>query len=160
PDEMSEFEIKLGVPLEAVASLSAALRAGGARSLRLQARYFDTADARLARQQVALRLRLEGRRWMQTLKAAGDSAVDRLEHEVTVRPSSSGLPVIDLRRHDGNEAAAVLNQALHGASDAALSERCATDVRRLRCVMRGAGGAELEVALDQGSASAGERSAP
>ena len=53
----SELELKLQVPPEALRSLRAALRAHGARSQRLRAHYFDTANARLARAHIALRLR-------------------------------------------------------------------------------------------------------
>src|SRR5262245_51805701 len=65
---MAELELKFRVPDAALASLREALRAHGARSLHLQARYLDTADGRLAQQRVALRLRKEGRLWLQAIK--------------------------------------------------------------------------------------------
>ena len=45
----------------------------------LAARYLETADGDLARARVALRLRLEGDAWVQTLKAEGRVALQRLE---------------------------------------------------------------------------------
>ena len=157
---MSELEVKLRVPDTALPSLRNALRAHGAKPLRLQARYFDTADGRLARQEVALRLRLEGRRWMQTLKATGKGAVHRLEHEAHVARVRNQVPVIDVHRHDGSDAGNALAAALRATPAAALAERHASDVRRLRCLLRDAQGCEIEAALDIGSARAGERSVP
>lgn len=155
---MSELEVKLRVPDAALASLRSALRAHGARMVRLQARYFDTADGRLARHRVALRLRLEGRRWTQALKADGEGAVHRLEHEVHVTGSAAQAPPIDLHRHDGSDAASALAAALQTTPVAALAERHATDVSRLRCQVRDAQGTDIEVALDTGVASAQSKS--
>jgi len=122
--------------------------------VRLQARYFDTADGRLAHNRVALRLRLEGRRWTQALKAAGEGAVHRLEHEVDLTGADARAPVIDPRRHDGSDAAGALAAALEATPVAALAERHASDVSRLRCLVRDAHGTEIEVALDTGVATA------
>ncbi|HTP71920.1 MAG TPA: CYTH and CHAD domain-containing protein [Burkholderiaceae bacterium] len=157
---MAELEVKLCVPEAAVPSLRAALRAHRARTTRMQATYFDTADGALARAGVALRLRLEGRRWMQTLKAAGAGAVHRQEHEVRVPGPASPMPALDIARHDGSEAASALHAALHDAPAPALIERHGTDVARLRCALRDARGTEIEVALDTGQVRAGALSAP
>jgi len=156
---MHEFELKLRGPDAALRSLRDALRAHGAKAVRLRAHYFDTADGRLARARVALRLRLEGRRWQQTLKVTGGSVVLRLEHEVRVPGGSAQTPAIDPRRHDGSEAAGVLAAALQATPTAALAERHACDVSRLRCLLHGAQGSNIEVALDIGLASAQGRSA-
>jgi triphosphatase len=157
---MSELELKLRVPEEALPSLRAALRGRGAKSLRMQARYFDTIDGKLAQQRVALRLRLEGRRWTQALKAAGAGVAHRLEHEVRVPGAGSQVPTIDLRRHDGSEVAHALQAALQTTAASALAERHATDVMRLHCPLRDARGTDMEVALDTGRASADSRSIP
>jgi len=151
---MSELELKLKVPDAALPSLRRALLSHGARTVHLQARYYDTADGRLARQRIALRLRLEGRRWVQTLKAAGDGAVHRLEHEVRVPGAAVTVPALDPRRHDGSDAASALQAALADSPAAALAERHGTDVKRLRCHLRDAQGCQIEVALDTGQAMA------
>ncbi|HVO07732.1 MAG TPA: CYTH and CHAD domain-containing protein [Burkholderiaceae bacterium] len=157
---MTELEVKLRVSDAALPSLREALRAHGARSMRMQARYFDTEDGRLAKAGVALRMRREGRRWMQTLKAAGAGAVHRLEHEVPVKLAASALPAVDARRHDGSEAAPALQAALHGTSATALVERHATDAQRLSCRLVDPLGCHIEVALDTGHAIALGRTAP
>lgn len=155
---MREVELKFQVPENVVASLRRDLLARGARSTRFVAHYFDTADGALASGRVSLRLRREGRRWWQTLKAEGETAVDRLEHNVAVRAAAGGLPSLDLARHDGTAAAARLHEAL-GDRPADLVERFSTDFVRLAAVVRWPG-CELEAALDIGHLRAGERDAP
>ena len=157
---MSELELKLRIPEGALPSLRQALRAHGAKSTRLQARYFDTADGLLARHLVALRLRLEGRRWVQTLKAAGTGAVHRLEDEVRVSGTPGVVPQLDLHLHDGGEAGVALQAALQSEPGAVLLERHATDITRLHCLLQTSGGTVIEVALDTGRAMAGANVVP
>lgn len=157
---MTELELKFCVPEAALASLRAALLDHGARRVRLRAHYFDTACGALARHRVALRLRLEGRRWVQTLKAAGEGAVHRQEHEVHVPGSSRQRPALDPARHDGTAAGAQLAAALKAAADPSLIEQHATDVWRLHGQMQDAQGTCIEAALDIGVALAAGRSAP
>ncbi len=157
---MTELELKFIVPAAALASLQRDLLARGARPLRLRAHYFDTGDMALARHRAALRLRLEGRHWVQTLKAAGAGAVHRLEHEVRL-PGRPGLrPPLAPALHAGSAAAAGLAAALRGAADPTLLELHATDVRRLRLSLHDAQGTHIEAALDTGQAlAAGRRDA-
>ncbi len=157
---MSELELKFCLPDDALHSLRNALRAHGAKRLRLQARYFDTTDGLLARHRIALRLRLEGRRWVQTLKTTGDGAVHRLEHEVRIAGLAKAVPVLDPSRHDGSAAGQALQTVLQTVPDAVLVERHATDVWRLSCLLQDAGGTQIEAALDIGSVSSGARSVP
>jgi len=157
---MAELELKFGVPEAALPSLRDALRAHGATALRLRAHYFDTADGALAKQRVALRLRQEGRRWMQTVKTAGDGAVHRLEHEVRVSAVGSRMPAVDPHRHDGTDAGRAVAAALGDAAAAPLVERHATDVQRLHGLVRDARGSVVEAALDVGHISAASRTLP
>ena len=157
---MSELELKFCVPDGALNSLHAALLAHGAARLRLQAHYFDTADGLLARNMIALRLRLEGSRWMQALKTAGDGVVHRLEHEVHVGGAGGTLPRLDRHRHDGSQAGQLLDAVLGAVPGAALAERHATDIERLHCMRDDAGGTQIDAALDIGSARAGGLSVP
>jgi triphosphatase len=158
--EVGELELKFQVPAAVLPSLRGALLAHGARRVHLQAHYFDTVDGLLARQGIALRLRREGRNWIQTLKAAGNGAVHRLEHQVRVAVPVREAPALDWHRHDGSPAGNVLGAALAGVPGAVLVERCATQVERLHCLLRGAEGGQIEAALDLGTARAGARSVP
>lgn len=156
---MSEFELKFQVPEEALPSLQLELVRHGAHSERVLARYFDTTDGLLARHGVSLRLRKEGRRWVQTLKARGDSVVRRLEHNVTVRVPSGTQPVLDAGRHDGEEAGSQLRGLLDQAEWPSLEERFTIEVWRRSCDLQ-MPGALVEASLDRGTIRAGTRSAP
>ncbi|MFT3666498.1 CHAD domain-containing protein [Piscinibacter sp.] len=156
---MTEIELKFQVPEAARAAVQAAVagRGGAARSVRLQAAYFDTPDGRLAAAGVALRLRREGARWVQTLKAAGDDAMTRLEHNVPRRERTALPPAPELALHDGTPAGQRL-AALLGPGDELVC-RYHTDIRRtLRALRRP--GALLELAFDQGRIVAGAASLP
>jgi inorganic triphosphatase YgiF len=123
----------------------------------MQAIYFDTADRRLAAAGVALRLRREGRRWVQTVKCSGGDAIVRLEHEVaagvTRRP-----PLVDPTRHAGSPVAPSLTAAL-GSDGAALLPVFETRVERVLRAVR-AGRATIEIAFDEGVIAAGGRELP
>lgn len=83
----SEVELKLAVPATALPTLQRRLRRfGRAEVVRLHTTYFDTADLLLARHAMALRLRRDGPRWVQTLKtgAAQGAFSARGEWEATV----------------------------------------------------------------------------
>ena len=74
----SEIELKLATDPATLASLSrhpavAELARGRARRARLVSRYYDTASHRLHDAGVALRLRRDGRRWLQTVKGPGSA---------------------------------------------------------------------------------------
>lgn len=148
-----EIEFKFHVPAERLKAVEAAMRRGAVVRTRLQARYFDTADQALAAQGIVLRLRKEGRRWVQTAKATGDNALHRLEHNVDLGAAAAGgsAPAIDPQRHQGTPVGERLAKAL-AASGAPLVERQSTDIVRLTRDVRttGAGAAVVELALDVG----------
>ena len=114
--------------------------------------YFDTAEATLRSRGLVLRLRRDGGRWLQTLKAAGtgQSLVPvRGEWEVPV-PTSDGPPALDLERFD----IAALRVLMRGGLDAtALVPVFRTRISRSRGVLVH-GQSEIEVALDRGELSA------
>jgi hypothetical protein len=121
---MRELEIRFHVPPDSLQSLRQELNRHGARSTRMTAHYFDTPGDALGSQQMSLRLRKEGRRWFQTLKAQrSSSGVDRFEHNVALRVPPGTMPVLDIARYDGTEAGARLREVLGGATAEALVER-------------------------------------
>ncbi|HVZ45718.1 MAG TPA: CHAD domain-containing protein [Ramlibacter sp.] len=154
---MSEFEIKLNVPGDRLAAVQAAVRRGESRDERLRARYFDTEDGKLAARQVVLRLRQEGRHWVQTVKAPGDGMLDRLEHEVVLAEGEDAR--IRLARHKGTDAGKLLADALGGLgakADASLGEQFRTDISRTTRLLT-VGTTTVELALDTGRVIAGRR---
>jgi inorganic triphosphatase YgiF len=154
-----EIELKFQVPAGRRAALQRAVATPSARVTRLQAIYVDTADRRLAAAGLALRLREEGRTWVQTLKGRGDGLAHRLEHEVRL-PARAGTPVIDPSRHAGSAVGAQLQAALRagGGAPAELVEVLRTDIRRTHRRVA-SGGAVIEIALDAGELLAGGRRA-
>ena len=162
---MVEIELKFQVPPESRAAVQRALATSTARGVSLRAKYFDTPDGRLAAAGLALRLRKQGRQWVQTLKGPGASAVQRMEHEVAVvqrRGELHSEPQLDIARHAGTPAGQALAAALgHALDDGAASLQLVfeTDVRRTQRIVRSAG-AVVEVALDRGEIIAGNRRAP
>ena len=97
---MQEIELKFQIPSQALGAVQAELAAldGGQHApLRLRAAYFDTPERTLANARMALRVRQEGRHWVQTLKAGGSNTMMRLEDN---RPAQAPKPrqpvVVDL----------------------------------------------------------------
>ncbi len=159
---VTETELKFQVPEGKRGALRRALRGrdpGGASMLQLRAYYVDTPDRRLAGAGMALRLRRENRRWVQTLKARGEGMFSRLEHDVPVQPPAIGKPPqLDLNAFAGTAAESVLRTAL-GDEAPAMQVIFTTDVRRtLRLVKSGR--SVIEVALDEGALSAAGASWP
>jgi triphosphatase len=72
-----ETELKLAIAPEAIARVTRhpvlrGLRRGPARKTRLTSTYYDTEDLMLVREGVALRLRRDGRKWLQTVKGPAE----------------------------------------------------------------------------------------
>ena len=158
-----EFELKLEIPADRLARVEAAVREGEAKRQHLQARYFDTGDGALARNNIVLRLRKEGRRWVQTAKASSGGPLERLEHNVNVvKPAGAAIPAVDMARHAGTPVGDRIVQALglkSGEAYPALLLLYETDVWRLtRDVERA--GSVMEIALDIGRVVSGAHSTP
>ena len=102
-DAAHETELKLRVPARTARKLSrhpaiVALKNGRTRTARLRSIYFDTPDFRLARSGVAVRLRHDGRRWLQTAKgsatdASGAGLAQRVECEWPLGASRTRPPI-------------------------------------------------------------------
>ncbi|HEX7440939.1 MAG TPA: CYTH and CHAD domain-containing protein, partial [Caldimonas sp.] len=155
---MSEIELKFCVDAGQAAAVDAALRrVPGSKRATLESHYFDTDDRRLGAAGLALRLRKTGRLWEQTLKAPGESAVER--HEETVpRPGRWGAegPPLDPALHANTPAGEMLDKALaHGDSARGALRRVYTSVFTRRSVDVEAADARVEVAFDRGELRAG-----
>ena len=160
---MTEFELKLEIPSHRLVPVVAAMKQGQATRQRLRATYFDTPDQALARQGIVVRMRKEGRKWVQTAKAPGGGPLARLEHNVPVAADPAGTtPAVELARHSGTPAGKAIRRALKLKARAAfppLVPLYQTDIARLSCSVR-QGESEVEIALDQGRIVAGDRSEP
>lgn len=141
-----EIEFKFQVPAERLAEIEAALRDGEFQRVDLQARYFDTADAALAKADVALRMRKEGDHWVQTAKARGDGPLDRFEHNVDLGNPTDLTAVPDIRLHDGTHVGRALEKAI---GDAVLVETFSTAIQRI-VHLRTESDTQVEFALDVG----------
>lgn len=147
---MQEIELRFQIPADQRAPLLSWLRQAGAlRSERLQAAYFDTPARDLARAGFALRLRREGRRWVQTLKGDAPDGMTRLEHNVALGQGAT-MPALDVARHAGHPAGdALLARVAELGGEAALQCLFRTDIRR-RSALLTQGDSVLELALDAG----------
>jgi inorganic triphosphatase YgiF len=152
---MTEFELKFQVPPERAEAVRAALARGEVERTQLRARYFDTSDEALVRAGIALRLRQEGERCVQTAKGRG-AAFERLEHNAPALEGEDGKP--DVRLHDAHPIGKRLHAALEDAASG-LHTVFETDIVRLSRTVESAG-AQVEVALDEGEIRAGARHQP
>jgi inorganic triphosphatase YgiF len=146
---MSEQELKLHVPMASRAGVERELKQAGAERVPLHAMYFDTPERELARARVAIRLRREGRNWVQTLKTPGANAITRVEMNHP-RPG----PVLDLSVYAGTEV-----QGMLAGIKGQLGMRYETDVTRLLRKTRTRYGT-VEIAYDIGLLRAGELELP
>lgn len=160
---MTEIELKFQMPEHTRQAVAAEVMSGDARRTRLQAIYFDAPDRRLASAGIAVRLRKEGTRWVQTLKAGDPHAMERLEHNVPLEDiAEDSLPELDLQRHGGTAAAALLAQALAPRGGEPAPRPAAlyrTDIwrsHRTHIVPEGV----VELAFDEGTILAEERRWP
>ena len=155
-----ETELKFQIPAASRQALHQAVATARAVTTRLQAVYADTPARDLAAAGLALRLRKEGRVWVQTLKGRGDGLMQRLEHEVPL-PPQAGVPVLDAMRHAGTPAgdrllALLLKLKERDVDSAELQPVYRTDIRRLHRRVRYQG-ALIELAYDRGHIIAGEQ---
>lgn len=151
-----EFEFKWRLTPAALQALrSAGYLSGRPRIRRLVATYYDTPDALLWRNRVALRVRREGRHWVQTLKGGGTALGGlQLRHESNV-PVRAGQLALD-RIPSAQDPAGLLQ-------DPALREKLrpafVADFQRESRQLPLPEGGSVELALDRGVIRAGRRRA-
>jgi triphosphatase len=160
---MTEFELKFEIPQTALQRVAAALNDGRIDRARLQATYFDTEDGALARNGLVVRVRKEGRRWVQTAKGPTSVLLERLEHNVNLTRQVKGVePDVDLARHAGTPVGDAISKALNlkaGESYPHLVPLYETDVQRVTRLVA-MDESMVEVALDQGRIVSGNQSLP
>jgi triphosphatase len=155
---MKEIELRFQIPPSQWAAVHRWVNGeedapgAGAHRERLRASYFDTPTRDLARAGFALRLRLEGDTWVQTLKGAAPDGMTRLEHNV---PVAGDTPVLDLGRHADHPAGQALQVLLDRLGSPTLQALFRTDIERLSRAFSTPFG-DVELALDQGALLAGE----
>lgn len=151
----TEVELKLRFPPSRLrAVLSSPLLSGVRRAVsrRLAATYYDTPALDLWQRQIALRVRREGDRWVQTVKGGGSAASGvhrRLEIETPLadpRPDLSGLP-----RH-------AVTRILRSPRVAkAVTPVFHTSINRSLRLLEPAPGVLIEAAIDRGTVRSGGR---
>ena len=155
---MTEFELKFEIPPARLKSVASAVLEGKATRQRLQASYFDSADGALAAHGIVVRLRKEGRRWVQTAKGPTADLQERLEHNVVLSNQSAGLaPPLDLSRHCNTPVGKMIDKALEfkaAGNYPGMELLYGTDVQRMTRLVS-FNGSVVEVALDQGRVFAG-----
>ncbi len=148
---MREVELKFQVPPAARKAVESAVAGPKAvRRIHLRAAYFDTPAGALAGAGLALRLRKEGRAWVQTLKGLlpEGGGMIRAEHNVLRAETGAAVPAIDPQLHADTAVGAALSNVLAQA-DGVLALVISTDIwRRIRTV-RVTGGV-VELAFDVG----------
>lgn len=161
----AEIELKLAVPADKLALLARApeLRAlvgtaPGSRK-RYVTTYFDTPDRRLAAAELALRVRRDGRRRIQTVKTAAQPQTAGLARGEWEREIVGEAPVIDdawLAEIGDKEVRKLLAKTkVRGR----LTPLFTTDFRRQAWRVR-YGASDIEIALDKGEIAAGRGVAP
>jgi inorganic triphosphatase YgiF len=155
---MQEIELKFQVPPDARGAVDNAVAATVRRPrVRLQAAYYDTADGALAAAGLALRVRREGRTWVQTLKGAGDDGLTRAEHNVPVAMRAAAPLTADPALHAATPVGRRLLALLGPGRELVCVFR--TDILRRRREMRTTHGS-VELAFDEGHIVAGDRRLP
>ena len=135
----------------------ASLRLAPPQTRELVSIYYDTVGAALADADISLRLRKNGRAWVQTIKrrATGSAAGGFFAHEEFECPAPGGR--LKLSGPDPEGAIAAVLQV---TGDRPLSPLFETRVTRRIEHLRGPEGGEVEFAIDEGELRAGEAREP
>ncbi|WP_131667552.1 CYTH and CHAD domain-containing protein [Psychrobacter pygoscelis] len=158
---MQEIELKFLVPEYKVEALMRQANIKSSETSQLAAHYFDTPEQSLAKAGVALRIRKEGEDWVQTIKAAGDGMVARLEHnhildkEATEQAINDGELLPDLSVYEEVETASALKDFKLNKLAKNLLCQYVTDVKRITRFIKKDGNV-IEVAYDTGVVTHGE----
>lgn len=155
-----ETELKLRIAPAAARTLArhAALRPlkrGRARTRRVVTTYFDTGDDMLATAGVALRLRHDGRGWLQSIKGSATAAGGGL----TARPEFE-WPVAGAHLDPLRFAATPFRRVLARAERAGLVRRFATDITRTTIPLAFPDGTLAQLCIDVGRIRGADSDSP
>lgn len=157
---MTELELKLLVRKRDTRKLRARLKdLAGLKALpgpsRLRSIYFDTPDFALKNAGIALRLRHDGRTWVQTVKSGriGHSGLQSVQ-EFNCDAPNGRLNLSDIPE------TAIPKAVLATAPETHLKPICESRMQRTVVVMSWDKSASIEVAIDVGEIRAGTRRAP
>jgi len=154
----AEIELKLRLPRASLRQALASpllVAARGARTQKLSATYFDTPALDLWRNRVALRVRREGRRWVQAVKAGGSAASGVHMRQETETVIAGARPDIAVLPRD--PATKILrSRKIAGTLIPVLS----TEITRSVRLLEPAPGVLIEVAIDRGVIRSGRHRDP
>jgi inorganic triphosphatase YgiF len=117
--------------------------------------YYDTSDHELRAAGIALRLRRENRRWVQTVKKASGPISAGLS-----TPIEDECPVLGQNLALNRIADDDLREEIIGLAKPGLLPVAQTKFRRTKRTLNLENGAQIELAIDQGEVTAGDMSAP
>ncbi|MCV6596734.1 MAG: CHAD domain-containing protein [Mangrovicoccus sp.] len=157
---MSEIELKFLLDEAGTRTLKARLKTleiadDAPRTRQLRTVYFDTPDLDLRKAKIALRLRRDGRRWIQTVKIRArhhGGLSESLEYD---SPSPGGELHLDAIPNE-----LVRDEITALVGDKSLAPVCETAIRRSSSNLTLADGSEVELAIDSGEIKAGELAEP
>lgn len=161
---MIEAELKISLDEEQAERLRrnpllGKLRLAPRRSKTLLSVYYDTPTHALAAAGIALRLRKDGRAWVQTIKqsAGATRSSGFFSHEEDERPAPGGRLVLAEPGATGDAALVAVAEAV---GDAPLAPVFETRIERLVEMLAAPDGGCVEMALDEGEVRAGDASVP
>lgn len=154
---MREIELKFLVDEAVTDRIISRLRAigSGHRTRKLRSIYYDTAEHALKTDRVALRLRHDGRNWIQSVKAGSGPASGLSDAEEIENPSDNDVP----------DLCAISDQAMRSrltrlVGRDALRPVCETLVERTSCDVDLGDGSRAQLAVDTGEIRANGHTAP
>src|SRR5262245_47410569 len=156
---MSEIELKFVLDEASSKALllrvkTSKLAAKAPTKKALRSVYFDTPDHALRKAEIALRLRRDGRRWIQTVKTKGEISGGLSQVGEFESPAPGGRV-----RLDAIPDAAVREQVMRLVNGTALAPVCETVISRSASELHLEDGTRAELAIDVGEIRAEGRSA-
>ncbi|MBF7694708.1 CYTH domain-containing protein [Acinetobacter rathckeae] len=151
---MSEIELKLQIPKQKKSQLVKAVQALEPELMPLHAQYFDTNTFELAQKHTAIRLRKEGKNWIQTLKGSSGDAIQRYELEIN-RGDTEKAPKLLLKPYKKDKQANVLLDGVIEDPDRLLMQFETVVERQFKVVTYNA--SEIEICLDLGRVGQNEQ---